>query len=163
MKLLKNQASERVIDELCASLAAGGSLDVASPDLSLFAYGELREVLSGLAGSRLILPLQKSVEHSLLGSDADRGSRNQLSAHKLAHDLAEWLRKSVEVKAAPGPLPQATLVAKNADGTPAKVISGNCPLTTDGLGITPANQFSLVQATKTPEESQLLAGWFTQM
>jgi SNF2 family DNA or RNA helicase len=100
---------------------------------------------------------------SLLGSDADRGSRNQLSAHKIAHDLAGWLRKSVEVKAAPGLLPQATLVAKNADGTPAKVISGNCPLTTDGLGITPANQFSLVQATETPEESQLLAGWFTQM
>ena len=54
-------------------------------------------------------------------------------------------------------------MAKNADGTPAKVITGNCPLTTDGLGITPANQFSLVQATETPEESKLLAGWFTQM
>ena len=54
-------------------------------------------------------------------------------------------------------------MAKNADGTPAKVITGNCPLTTDGLGITPANQFSLVQATETPEESQLLSEWFTQM
>ena len=54
-------------------------------------------------------------------------------------------------------------MAKDADGTPAKVITGNCPLTTDGLGITPANQFSLVQATETPEESKLLAGWFTQM
>jgi hypothetical protein len=38
MKLLKNQGSERVIDELRANLTVGGSLDVASPDLSLFAY-----------------------------------------------------------------------------------------------------------------------------
>ena len=54
-------------------------------------------------------------------------------------------------------------MAKSANGTPARVITGNCPLTTDGLGITPANQFSLVQATETPEESQLLSEWFTQM
>jgi hypothetical protein len=163
MKLLKNQGTDRVIDELRASLMAGGSLDAASPGLSLFAFGELREVLRRLSGSRLIVPPPQADAQPLLGSDADRGSRNQLSSHKLARDLAEWLRKSVEVKAAPGPLPQATLVAKSADGTPAKVISGNCPLTTDGLGLTPANQFSLVQATETPEESQLLAGWFTQM
>ena len=163
MKLLKNQASDRVIDELRASLSAGGSLDAATPDLSLFAFSELREVLRRLAGSRLIVPLQQAVDQSLLGSDADRGSRNQLSTQKHARDLTEWLRKSVEVKVAPSPLPQATLVAKNSEGTPAKVISGNCPLTTAGLGITPANQFSLVQATETLEESQLLAGWFTQM
>ena len=163
MKLLKNQGTDRVIDELRASLTAGGSLDAATPDLSLFAYGELREVLGRLSGSRLIAPVAQANAQSLLGSDADRGSRNQLFAHKLARDLAEWLRDAVEVKAAPGPRPQATLVAKNAEGTPAKVVSGNSPLTTDGLGITPANQFSLVQATETPEESQLLAGWFTQM
>ena len=163
MKLLKNQGTDRVIDELRASLAAGGSLDAATPDFSLFAFGELREVLRRLAGSRLIVPLQQPNAQSLLGSDADRGSRNQLSAHKLSRDLADWLRKAVEVKGAPGQLPQATLVAKNADAAPVKVISGNCPLTTDGLGITPANQFSLVQSTETPEESQLLAAWFTQM
>jgi hypothetical protein len=162
MKLLKNQGAERVIDELCASLAKGGGLDAASPDLSLFAFSELREILRTLASSRLILPLQRDTE-SLLGSDADRGYRNQLSSRKLARDLAEWIRGRVDVKAAPGPLPQATLVVKSAAGSPSKVISGNCPLTTDGLGITPANQFSLVQATETPDESKLLGAWFTQM
>lgn len=163
MKLLKNQGAERVIDELRASLTAGGSLDAASPDLSLFAYGELRGTLRHLSSCRLILPPAKSDTQFLLGSDADQGFRNQLSSQKLARDLAEWIRKFVEVKAATRPLPQATLVAKNTDGTPSQVISGNCPLTTDGLGITPANQFSLVQATETPEESQLLAAWFLQM
>ena len=163
MKLLKNQGSERVIDELRASLTAGGSLDAASPDLSLFAYGELREALRLLSSCRLILPFAQTNAQSLLGSDLDRGYRNQLSAHQLARHFAVWLRQAVEVKAAPGPLPQATLVAKTAGGTPSRVISGNCPLTTDGLGITPGNQFSLVQATETPEESQLLAAWFTQL
>jgi hypothetical protein len=132
MKLLKNQGTDRVIDELRTSLSAGGSLDAASHDLSLFAYGELREVLRRLSGSRLIVSPSQAEAQPLLGSDADRGARNQLSSHKLARDLADWLRKSVEVKAAPGPLPQATLVAKNADGTPVKVISGNCPLTKAG-------------------------------
>jgi hypothetical protein len=163
MKLLKNQGSERVIDELRANLTAGGSLDVASPDLSLFAYGELREALRRLSSCRLILPFAQTNAQSLLGSDLDRGYRNQLSAHQLARHFAAWLRQAVEVKAAPGPLPQATLVTKTEDGTPSRVISGNCPLTTDGLGITPGNQFSLVQATETPEESQLLAAWFTQL
>ena len=163
MKILKNHSTDRVIDELRACLTTGGRLDVASPELSLFAFGELREVLRRLSGTRLILPLVQASGQSLLGTEADRGFRNQLSAHKFARDLTEWLHKAVDVKAAPGPLPQAALVAKNADGTPTKVISGNCPLTTDGLGITPANQFSLVQATETPEESQPLAGWFNQM
>ncbi len=163
MKLLKNQGSERVIDELRTNLTAGGSLDAASPDLSLFAYGELREALRRVSSCRLILPLSQANAPTLLGSAADRGHRNQLAAHALARDLAEWLLRAVEVKAAPGPLPQATLVTKNADGTPSQVISGNCPLTTDGLGLAPGNQFSLVQATETPGESQLLSAWFTQL
>src|ERR1035441_8781482 len=107
MKLLKNQGSERVIDELRASLPAGGSLDAASPDLSLFAYGELREALRRLSSCRLILPFAQTNAQSLLGSDLDRGYRNRLSAHQLARHFAAWLRQAVEVKAAPGPLPQA--------------------------------------------------------
>jgi hypothetical protein len=146
MKLLKNQGSDRVIDELRASLAPRGGLDAASPGFSLFAYGELRETLNRLTSFRLILP--SSDPSALTGSDSDRAYRNQLSNQRIARDFEEWLRKSVEVKSAPGALPQATLVVKDAAGKPTQVISGNCPLTTDGLGITPGNQFSLVQATE---------------
>ncbi len=67
------------------------------------------------------------------------------------------------MKSAPDDLPQATLVIKDAAGKATQVISGNCPLTTAGLGITPGNQFGLVLATETPEESQLFAAWFTQL
>ncbi len=163
MKLLPNQGSQRVLDELRVNLTAGGSLDAASPGLSLFAYGELRNDLRRLAACRLALPVDLTVASSLLGSAADRGSRNQLLARELAADFAKWLRQTAEVKAAPGPLPQATLVTKQADGTANRVITGDCPLTTGGLGLTPGNQFSLVQATETADESQLLATWFTQL
>jgi SNF2 family DNA or RNA helicase len=162
MKLISNQGNDRVLDALRTSLTDGGSLDAASSQVSLFAFGELREVFRSLSKARLLLSPAQMTPQSLLGGDADRGHRNQLSADHLARKLAEWVRKAVDVKTAPSGLPQATLVARNATGAPGKVISGNCPLTTDGLGMTPANQFSLVQATETPEESALLAGWFDQ-
>lgn len=162
MKLLKNHGTERVIDELVVTLRNGAALDIASPELSLFAYGQLREIVRNLASSRLITSSSTTVQ-SLLGSEADRGFRNQLIAPSIAQNFAQWLQNSVEVKTVSGLLPQATLIAKDIDGNPIKVISGNCSLTTDGLGVTPANQFSLVQATETKEESHLLATWFSQM
>jgi Helicase conserved C-terminal domain/SNF2-related domain len=163
MKLLKNQGAERVIDELRSSFSEEGGFDVATPTLSVFAYGELREALRKLATGRLLLPVGDKAPLALLGSDADRSYRNQLKTRKFAQDLRDWLNKSVEVKGASAPIPQATLVVNDAAGKPVKVIAGNCPLSTDGLGITPANQFSLIQATESPEESQMLAAWFTQM
>lgn len=163
MKILSNQGKDRVIDELRNSLEQGGSVDVASPGLSLFAYGELRDVLRSLSVARLLLPMPEVIGKFILGSGADRGFRNQLSAPKLAHDLAEWLGRAAKVKCTPGLLPQSTLVAKHMDGTPAKVINGDCPLSTGGLGVTPSNQMSLVQVTETTQETQLLAAWFTQM
>jgi hypothetical protein len=138
-------------------------MDAASSALSLFAFGELCEVLRSQSFARLLLPMPEVLGKFLLGSGADRGFRNQLNAPKLAHDLAEWLDTVAKVKCTPSLLPQSTLVAKQIDGTPSKVINGNCPLTTDGLGITPSNQMSLVQATDTTQEAQLLAAWFTQM
>ncbi len=163
MKLLKNQGEDRVFDELCSALSDDAGLDAATPSLSLFAYGALHEALSHLSHCRIVVQSSQTDAASLLGSVADRGNRNQLCSHKLARDLADWLHNVAEVKSAPGFLPQAILVAKKSDGTATRVIYGNCPLTTDGLGLTPANQFSLVQATETPEESQLLAAWFTQL
>jgi len=159
MKLLKNQGSDRVIDELRASLITKGGMDAASSGFSLFAYGELRGILDRLSSLRLILPPSDS--EALTGSGSDRAYRNRLSSHKLARDFEEWLLKTVKMKSAPGAFPQSTLVVKNTEGMPTQVISGNCPLTTDGLGITPGNQFSLVQSTETPDESKLLAAWFT--
>jgi hypothetical protein len=41
-----------------------------------------------------------------------------------------------------------------------QAILGSFSLSTDGLGITPSNPLSLIQASETPDESSLLSGWF---
>jgi hypothetical protein len=56
MKILKNSGSERAVDELRASLGGSSSLDLATPQFSLFAYAELKEALGKLENCRLILP-----------------------------------------------------------------------------------------------------------
>ena len=91
-------------------------MDAASSAFSLFAFGELKEILKRLSSFRLVLPTCDA--GGLTGSDSDRVYRNQLSSHKLARDFEEWLFKSVEMKTAPGALPQSILVVKNADGIP---------------------------------------------
>ncbi|MBI4872630.1 MAG: helicase, partial [Candidatus Riflebacteria bacterium] len=41
------------------------------------------------------------------------------------------------------------------------MITGTCPFTTEGLGTTPGNQFSLIQCSEKAEESALLSTWFS--
>src|SRR5690242_14183306 len=49
-----------------------------------------------------------------------------------------------------------------ADGQ-SRVITGNCPFTTDGLGLTPGNQLSLIQCAESPEEVHLFAAWYESL
>jgi SNF2 family DNA or RNA helicase len=55
------------------------------------------------------------------------------------------------------------MVARNPDMGKVHAISGTCPLTTAGLGLTPGNQFGLIQASDTAEEAALFAAWFEQL
>ena len=54
MKLVKNTGSDRVIDELRRSLVPPSSLDLASSEFSLFAYGDLRDLLEKLDTCRIV-------------------------------------------------------------------------------------------------------------
>ena len=56
MRLVTNSGGDRVIDELRQSLQGAGSLALASPQFSLFAFAEMAELLGRLAGCRLVLP-----------------------------------------------------------------------------------------------------------
>jgi hypothetical protein len=98
---------------------------------------------------------------TLLGGPSDRAYRNRLLGRWLAKQCVAWLDGKADVKTAPTGLPQATLIAGNPDGSPTRVITGNCPFTTEGLGLTPGNQFSLIQATENAEECTILVVWFT--
>jgi len=106
MKLIRNTGSDSVINELRQALAAGASLDLASPAFSLFAFHELREALGKLASCRMVLPAPDVDEPGLLGTEADRAFRNRLQGRWLARECARWMQ-AVDLRGAPALLPQS--------------------------------------------------------
>lgn len=160
MRLIQNSGTDRVVDALRECLGESRDFSVASPSFSLFAYGELSNLLDKVDKARIVLPGNKGADLELLGGESDREFRNRLQNHWLANQLAEWFRKKADVRQASGSIPQTTMVMTGEDGKPAKVITGTASFTTSGLGITPGNQFGLIQATETPEEASMLSTWF---
>jgi hypothetical protein len=159
MKLIKNSGNDRVIDELRATLPSSSRLDIASPAFSLFAFGELRDHLEALQDCRLVLPASEKSNLQLLGSESDRHFRNQLQARWLARQCAEWIKK-VKLRAASSALPQSTLIASGSNPDLCRAITGNCAFSTSGLGLTPGNQFSLIQCSESEQEWTTLSSWF---
>jgi hypothetical protein len=68
--------------------------------------------------------------------------------------------EKAEVRFARGVVPQGALVARDKFNQPVQALLGSLALTTDGLGMTPGNPLSLIQASETAEEAQLLSQWF---
>lgn len=159
MKILSNTGNERVFDLVRPQLEAGHRLDVVTPELSLFAFAELMADVARLDKVRLLLP-EENTDLAILGSDADRFSRNQLRTRWLATRFAEWLGDKAEVRRAVGVVPQAALVLRDGEDQPRQAVLGSFAFSTQGLGTTPGNPLSLIQASETPQESQLLSQWF---
>jgi len=163
MKLIKNTATNRLIDVLRHSLQPGTSLDIATPLFSLFAFSELRDLLNKKIHTRLIVPLAVDHDLTLLGSSADRPARNRLQAHWLARECAKWIRENAEVRHSANLLPQSAYLVKQQEAPQHIAITGSCPLTTDGLGLAPGNQFSLIQCTESSDEAALFTAWYESL
>jgi SNF2 family DNA or RNA helicase len=163
MRLIENTGTNRVIDVLREASQAGCLIDIASPAASLFAYAALRDVVDKANRSRLITSVDPNGGSALLGSVADRAARNRLQNRWLARQFAEWLRTKVDVRSSSCPLPQATYSIRGADGGAGRIVTGNCALTTDGLGLAPGNQLGLIQCADAAEEIRLLSAWFESM
>ena len=160
MRLIKNSGNDRVIDELRHCLLAKSSLDIASPEFSLFAFAELQDLLTGVGNARLALPSPDRHDWAMLGNEMDRAFRNRLQVRWLAKQCAEWIAKKAEVKQANSSIPQSTMVVRSDAGVPNRVITGTSSFSTSGLGLTPNQQFSLIQSAESAEECSLLASWF---
>ncbi len=159
MKIIRNAGAERVIDLVRPQMQAGYRLDAVTPALSLFAFAELMKEAVRLDSARLLLP-QEGMDLASLGGENDRAARNQLRTRWLAKRFAEWLRTKVEVRRAVGTVPQSAMVLRDTQDQPQRVILGSFAFSTEGLGTTPGNPLSLIQASETAEESQLLSQWF---
>lgn len=163
MKLIPNIGTERVIDELRSSLTEHSSLDIASSSFSLFAYAEVSDLLEKLDSCRIVLPGSTECDLNILGGDSDRPARNRLLTRWYAAQCQNWLRRKAEIRKIPAALPQCLLVARHEEAQHHKLIAGNCPFTTEGLGLTVGNQFSLIQASERDDEWAMFGTWFTSL
>lgn len=161
MKLIQNRGADRAVDLLVPHLQPGQALAFMTPTFSLPAYAELRDALTRLKGTQLILP-GEGQDLEIQGGEGDRAARNRLQTRWLANQCAAWLQGQVEVRRAPGRIPQGTAVLRNAQGTPEQVIMGSVAMSTEGLGLTPGNPLSLTQASESAAEAAMLAQWFDQ-
>jgi SNF2 family DNA or RNA helicase len=159
LRVIRNAGSDRVIDLLRPWLNAAQQLDLVTPALSLFALEGVFDQLSKLARTRLLLP-PDGTDLAFLGTDADRAARNRLQARWLARRCAEWIERTVESRSASGSVPQGAMVLRDDASIPQHALLGSFAFTTDGLGMTPGNPLSLIQASETVGEAQLLSAWF---
>ena len=159
MKLLRNAGADRVIDLVRPWVGSGNKLDIVTPALSLFAFAEVIGEVSKLAQTRLLLPSDET-DLVFLGTAADRYARNRLQARWLAKRCASWLQNKVELRRAHGSVPQGAIVLRDHDGRPQQAVLGAFAFSTEGLGISPGNPLSLIQASETTEECALLSQWF---
>ena len=159
MKLIRNTGTDRVIDLLRPQIAEELHFDIVSSTLSVFAFAALLDELTLLERCRLVLP-PAGADLAALGSDADRAGRNRLQSRWLAGRLAEWLVSKSEVRRALDAVPQGAFVLRDNQGCPQQALLGSLAFSTDGLGLTPGNPLSLIQASETCEEATLLSKWF---
>jgi hypothetical protein len=163
MKFVSNAGTDRVLDLVRPWLKADNGLDMVSPTLSLFAFAEVLGDAAKLANARVVLPAGQAEgndEFGLLGSAKDRAARNKLEGPWLARKLAAWLEQKGNVRQAMGGIPQGTLVLRDTSGTAQQAVLGSFSFSTEGLGLTPGNPLSLIQASETPAEAQMLSQWF---
>jgi len=64
------------------------------------------------------------------------------------------------LRRAAGPVPQGAAVIRNGQEQPEQVVLGSFAFSTDGLGLTPGNPLSLIQASESADEAAQLARWF---
>lgn len=161
MKLIHNTGADRVIDLIRPHLKQGNQLGCVTPSFSLYAFAAMREALAVLDRVQLILPLDDAALE-FLGAEGDRAARNRLQARWLANQCAKWISEKVDLRRALGPVPQGAVVMRKPDATPEQVVLGSLAFSTAGLGLTPGNPLSLIQASESADEAAQLARWFDQ-
>lgn len=158
MRLLRNSGNERVIDQLREWLRPGASIDLMSPEFSLHAFAETRDMMAKPGRVRMLLGEQKALIQSLFGGAADISYRGKLQGRWLARAAHDWIKNHAEIRHAAAPPPQSMIVVNG--GAAQRAVLGTCAFTTEGLGITPSAELGLIQTTDTDGEAGAFTDWF---
>jgi hypothetical protein len=158
MKIIRNVGSERTIDQLRTWTSRDSRADIISSRLSVHAFFELRELLESLSATRLIVGNTATSTDSLFGGSNDVAARGLLQNRWRSQITADWLKKRVEVKSTSAESSQSLIALEGNEE--ARTLLGTCSLTTEGLGLTPAHQIGLVQASEHADEASGFTEWF---
>ncbi|KAF5051411.1 RNA polymerase-associated protein RapA [anaerobic digester metagenome] len=156
MKMLIGGGANRIFDVLRRSGDSWHSLDLIAQAFSLFAFGEIHEILAKAKPCRLIIPLLPL--SALLGTSAERSYRNRLQTRWLAQECGSWLEKNAQIRCAESPPETQALLWRGKEGLGAVI--GINAFTTAGLGLTPGSASALPQQAETAEECAALDAWF---
>lgn len=157
MRIISNKGTDRAIDLISAAETPVG-LNAISSALSIYGLAAIQAVLKKTVPVKIALSADVVDEGDFLGTTADRSTRNRLTAQYLAREARDWVATG-EVRVAQTRVPQSALVLNGADDLTAVAMVGACSLTTTGLGISPADPFSLLQVGETEAENRTLAAW----
>jgi hypothetical protein len=160
VRIISNRGTDRAIDQI-KSVTATADASAISSSVSIFGLSALQDALTRDLPLRLLLSAETALSESLLGGASDRFLRNGLTARRLAADATHWM-SSAQVRTAQSRVPQSAFMLRDTDGAHALAMVGACSLTTSGLGVTPADPFSLLQTAETPAEMTTLASWFEE-
>jgi len=160
MRIVSNIGTDRVIDVLVPGMAARAEASIASPRFSLFAYEALRPQLEALSVCRLILPALDDNDLGLTGGTADRAARNRLQVRWLARACGQWLAMKAAVRFASKPLPQGMLVISDSADGRTLAVTGDCSLSSEGLGLAPNESLGITQFTDDEGVVTSFLGWF---
>jgi len=139
-------------------VGSASALRVATSAVSVFGIHALLDGSRRLPTAKLIVPPADTLADAVAGGAADRAERNRLTLRGAARRTITWLER-IEARVAPGRLPQSTLIVE-ADGRGTSAMVGACALTTDGLGLTPADRLGIVQLAEDDDEVAMLGEWF---
>ncbi|QIH72655.1 helicase [Brevundimonas mediterranea] len=160
MRIIANKGTDRAVDQI-AGAAVPADASAVTTSVSVFGISALQGLLPRNLALRLLLSADTALTDDLLGGRSDRSLRNSLTGRRLAADAAQWVA-SAQVRVAQSRVPQSTFMLRDQDGAPTLAMVGACALTTSGLGVTPADPFSLLQTAETMAELTTLASWFEE-
>lgn len=130
MRLLRNSGNERVIDQLRDWLHPSASIDLMSPEFSLHAFAETRDLMTKSGRVRLLLGEETTLIQSLFGGMADISYRGRLQGRWLARAAYDWIKNHAEIRHAATPPPQSMIVVNG--GAAQRAVLGTCAFTTEG-------------------------------
>ncbi|XAZ25219.1 SNF2-related protein [Sinorhizobium sp. B11] len=129
-----------------------------SPQFSLHAFAELRDIWEKPGNVRLLLGEPRLLVEHLFGGPTDIPYRNRLQGRWLARAAQDWIRRQAEIRYAVAAPPQSMLVV-HGDAAP-RALLGTCAFTTEGFGVTPSAQLGLVQVADSSNEATVFEEWF---